>query len=478
MGQISSAPVELIRVQRGGGKKWRGAVAEMQGWRADHEDAHFMKDQTTEEGYAVFGVLDGHGGCEVARLAAHLRLPSSLQRAADGSTSTAHLETAVAASFVETDAWLRERPEVKRDQSGSTCVVAGLRKKKKTSASDEEEFYEVFIANAGDSRGLVLRRTRPKSGGLSEEEDDDMMEPVSLVIASDDHKPDRQDEHARIAAAGGFVSDLDAAKRTIAGQPANVVARLDGNLAVSRGLGDFAYKRDSRRQPRDQKVSCVPEVYHAGLAKKGDLLRKGDLVILACDGVFDVMTNQELARAIGSALSTEGKKIPADIGDVAARILTACLHTLNSKDNMTLMIIEVGVDGTDYAYRPKPQQRQRNNNNGESLQDYGNDDGNNATPTDDDDLDDDDDDDAMTVGKCIDEIVGVDQYDRQCDEAVKRSYVSFLEYCETDQHHLPREARDLLKRVANEEARGRPGRSRRRDDLDDDDDDQLYAARH
>jgi hypothetical protein len=33
MGQISSAPVELIRVQRCGGAGWRAAAAEMQGWR-------------------------------------------------------------------------------------------------------------------------------------------------------------------------------------------------------------------------------------------------------------------------------------------------------------------------------------------------------------------------------------------------------------------------------------------------------------
>ena len=60
MGQISSAPVELIRVQRCGGAGWRGAAAEMQGWRADHEDAHFVADGG-EDGTSLFGVLDGHG---------------------------------------------------------------------------------------------------------------------------------------------------------------------------------------------------------------------------------------------------------------------------------------------------------------------------------------------------------------------------------------------------------------------------------
>ena len=72
MGQISSAPVELIRVQRCGGAGWRGAAAEMQGWRADHEDAHFVADGG-EDGTSLFGVLDGHGGRAAAREAAHDR---------------------------------------------------------------------------------------------------------------------------------------------------------------------------------------------------------------------------------------------------------------------------------------------------------------------------------------------------------------------------------------------------------------------
>ena len=64
MGAFASAPVDLIRVQRGGGRFWRGAVAEMQGWRISHEDAHFMVDG---EEWAFFGVLDGHCGANVAR---------------------------------------------------------------------------------------------------------------------------------------------------------------------------------------------------------------------------------------------------------------------------------------------------------------------------------------------------------------------------------------------------------------------------
>ena len=130
---------------------------------------------------------------------------------------------------------------------------------------------------------------------------------------------------------------------------------------MSRGLGDFAYKADGRLAPGDQKVSCAPEFY-------GAELRAGDLLILACDGVFDVMSNEGLCRAVAAALDGG-----ADVGDVCARVLGACLRDLHSKDNMTLLVVQVGVDGA--ANRRAP-----------------------------------------------DEFAGLEQYARQTDEAVRRAY--------------------------------------------------------
>ena len=176
------------------------------------------------------------------------------------------------------------------------------------------------------------------------------------------------------------MSDADAARRPAAAPPA--VARLDGNLAVSRGLGDFAYKADGRLAPGDQKVSCAPEFY-------GAELRAGDLLILACDGVFDVMSNEGLCRAVAAALDGG-----ADVGDVCARVLGACLRDLHSKDNMTLLVVQVGVDGAAY-------------------------------------------------GRAPDEIAGLELYARQTDEAVRRAYLGFLRYC-ADTGGLPPPARELL----------------------------------
>lgn len=214
-------------------------------------------------------------------------------------------------------------------------------------------------------------------------------QPRFVSRASEDHKPDRDDEHARISAAGGFVSDADAARRS-AGGLSNVVARLDGNLAVSRGLGDFAYKRDSRRAPKEQKVSCVPEFYRLGGDGAPEVL-EGDIVVLACDGIFDVMTNEALARAILLAMDRGD-----DLGDIAANIVTTCLRELNSKDNMTLMIVEAGVDGSDYAYIPT--QTTEGQEDGDESVDARRADDSLATADDD---------------RATDEIVGIDQYERQ-----------------------------------------------------------------
>jgi len=61
MGATLSNPVEAVRVQRQQGLICDAAVADMQGWRDGHEDAHFMH-QPQANGWAHFGVFDGHGG--------------------------------------------------------------------------------------------------------------------------------------------------------------------------------------------------------------------------------------------------------------------------------------------------------------------------------------------------------------------------------------------------------------------------------
>ena len=50
--------------------------------------------------------------------------------------------------------------------------------------------------------------------------------------------------------------------------------------------------------------------------------------------------------------------------------------------------------------------------------------------------------------------MGLDKYDRQSDDAVKRSYVAFLEYCLRSGNALPREAVALLRRAGRRDLVG------------------------
>ncbi|KAL6779395.1 hypothetical protein ACKKBG_A12165 [Auxenochlorella protothecoides x Auxenochlorella symbiontica] len=108
------------------------------------------------------------------------------------------------------------------------------------------------VANAGDSRCVLSR------GGVA-------------LAMTQDHKPDDPAEYARIINAGGFVAD----------------GRVNGSLNLSRALGDMEYKQSKEMGPEHQAVTAVPEV-------RTETLQAGDeFLILACDGIWDVLTVQE-----------------------------------------------------------------------------------------------------------------------------------------------------------------------------------------
>ena len=83
----------------------------------------------------------------------------------------------------------------------------------------------IFVANCGDSRSVLVRSN-------------------TAVKMSDDHKPYNEGEKDRIEKAGGLVCSR----------------RVNGDLAVSRSLGDFAYKTNTERTAAQQQISAEPEI--------------------------------------------------------------------------------------------------------------------------------------------------------------------------------------------------------------------------
>jgi len=133
--------------------------------------------------------------------------------------------------------------------------------------------------------------------------------PRSPVIAlSEDHKPDRRDERARIEAAGGAVVWAGA-------------WRVGGVLAVSRAFGDRALK---------PYVSADPDV-------RDEMLQPEDAaLVLASDGLWDVMTNAE-----AGALAAAGADPQA-----AAHTLTTEALARGSADNVSAIVVRLRPRGS------------------------------------------------------------------------------------------------------------------------------------
>lgn len=138
------------------------------------------------------------------------------------------------------------------DVGGSTCIALLLRGNR------------VYCANCGDSRAVLSRQ------GVAE-------------ALSVDHKPTMESEWSRIVAAGGWVA-------------AN---RVNGNLALSRALGDFIYKRNTVLAAEEQIVSAEPDVTQYELRPA----ETDEFIVIGCDGIWDVMTNQEAISYVRSRLS-------------------------------------------------------------------------------------------------------------------------------------------------------------------------------
>lgn len=100
-------------------------------------------------------------------------------------------------------------------------------------------------------------------------------------------------------------------------------------MAVSRGLGDFRFKSmevvmasadDLKKleasqalvaKPEDQKVSPVPDIIVQNRDASSD-----EFIIIACDGVWDVNTNEECIKIV-SELFEEGE---SDVGLICEEV--------------------------------------------------------------------------------------------------------------------------------------------------------------
>jgi len=133
----------------------------------------------------------------------------------------------------------------------------------------------------------------------------------TVKFASEDHKPSNEKESKRIYDAGGHVQ----------------IGRVNGNLAVSRALGDFVYKDTPHLPEHAQKVSAEADITIF------ERSAEDEFIVLACDGIWDVVSCDNVRDFV-----TDHLKAGLAPEVICERLLDHCLGR-DSKDNMTVVIV-------------------------------------------------------------------------------------------------------------------------------------------
>jgi len=150
------------------------------------------------------------------------------------------------------------------------------------------------------------------------------------VALSEDHKPGSASEKKRIVAASHTVER----EQVLVRGKRIPIDRVDGQVAVSRAIGDGDFKDLPDAPAENQAITCVPDV------KERDISSKDEFIVIACDGVWDVMKNQEVVDYVYKQLYSSKEPITDDRVTMAAHQLVN--HAINNKespDNVTAVIV-------------------------------------------------------------------------------------------------------------------------------------------
>ncbi|KAF5751357.1 phosphatase 2C family protein [Tripterygium wilfordii] len=213
---------------------------------------------------ALFGIFDGHGGAKAAQFAAQ-NLDKNILREVSKMEERG-IEDAVKCGYLNTDSEF-----LKEDVHGGSCCVTALIRK-----------GNLVVSNAGDCRAVISNQ------GIAE-------------ALTSDHRPSREDEKDRVVSKVSSLSlhqilycqhfgteyqslirsfvyySIKCAIVKFVLQGAYVdmihgVWRIQGSLAVSRGIGDRNLKQWVIAEPETKICSIKPE---------------HELLILASDGLWD-----------------------------------------------------------------------------------------------------------------------------------------------------------------------------------------------
>jgi protein phosphatase 2C family protein 2/3 len=342
MGQILDKPVTEKQTHNGGNNFLLYGCSSMQGYRISMEDRHNyvadinkdLKDApaeiknllktNTDTGLSFFAVYDGHSGDSCADFLSKNLLKNILAEEVNHNTKLTpetllKNDDVIKKGFMRTDAEF-EKASAGVDDSGTTAVTALVKKNK-------DGKIEVICVNTGDSRAVAYINGKTEA-------------------MSFDHKPTNQTERERILKADSFVE----------------FGRVSGTLAVSRAFGDLSYKKCSKVPPEAQAVTALPDIKRVVIEPEDYTNNNYSFLLLACDGLWDVMTNEQATSYVLECLkkqkngtyqpsnnpdnefetSQAPKKQGYDLGMICEELLDHSVKVLDSKDNVSIVIVLFG----------------------------------------------------------------------------------------------------------------------------------------
>ncbi|WVZ24439.1 hypothetical protein V8G54_002983 [Vigna mungo] len=271
-----------------------------------------------------FGVYDGHGGSQVAKFCAkrmHDVIAEEWNREmAGGAEWQRRWETVFANSFERTDNEILS-DEVAPEMVGSTASVVVL------------SGCQIIASNCGDSRVVLCRRTQ-------------------TIPLSVDQKPDRQDELLRIEGEGGKVINWNGARvfgvlamsRAIVTETIRTVFQIElvfghlENKSMTCPVSDLLNDDVSGDRYLRPWIIPVPEITFTARTDEDECL------ILASDGLWDVMSNEEVGEVARHILRRRRRSLSVEEPSPAQAVadsLTEIAYGRNSKDNISIIVVDL-----------------------------------------------------------------------------------------------------------------------------------------
>ena len=226
---------------------------------------------------SYFAIFDGHSGKQVSKFA-ELHLHKYIESELSGHVQiNLKIMTTVFTTAIQKMDSVIFNKKMPSGTTANMCIIYG---------------NELYTANVGDSRSVLCRNGRP-------------------IALSFDHKPNLKNEQSRIEKNGGFVHNN----------------RVNGRLAISRAIGDNSFKNNN---PTLSHVISTPDITY------NKLTTEDEFIVMACDGLWDVMSNKNAVDYIKSRLDKN-----TDIQTISKEIVYYAINELGSTDNVTCLIIKI-----------------------------------------------------------------------------------------------------------------------------------------